>query len=385
MYYLYGQVISDGKIYKDQYVEIKDGVIRYVGDIKRNDWHVYQVECGYICPGLVDIHIHAVDGFDFTDEDGEVFSEIAKRLPKYGVTSFLATSRTLSKAGLTRFLHSADSYLEEENSSRMLGTHIEGPWISNKYKGAQPEEYIRRLTWGDVKEVIKPYKRVVQKITIAPEEVGEYAILSYLNRLGITLSAGHTNATLDDIGRAIEFGLNQITHTFNAMSPVHHREPGAAAAALYYPRLICEVIPDGVHVHSKIIELLYRIKGKEKVALISDCTGYNNLDDGEYFIRNKQLIKKDNEVTLTSGNLAGSSQTLDKGVQYAVKECNIPIEEAIYMATRTPLEALNIEEKLGRISTGYKADIVILNDELAVEKTIINGELVYERCVEDGD
>lgn len=114
MYYLYGQVISDGKIHKNQFVEITDGVISYVGDRKRNAWHIHQVESGYICPGLVDIHIHAVDGFDFTDEDGEVFNEIAKRLPKYGVTSFLATSRTLSKGGLTRFLHSAESYLGRE-------------------------------------------------------------------------------------------------------------------------------------------------------------------------------------------------------------------------------------------------------------------------------
>ncbi|MDC3412181.1 N-acetylglucosamine-6-phosphate deacetylase [Terrihalobacillus insolitus] len=380
MYYLHGDVILDGKIVRGQFVEIVDGLITYVGELKRQDYPVDEVENGYICPGFVDIHIHGVDGVDLSDDQMGVFEEIAVRLPKYGVTAFLATSRTSSKKDLVRFLGTASRYRDKNGrAARLLGTHIEGPWISKKYKGAQPEEYIRRLSWEDVDEIIDPYKDVVKKVTIAPEELDDYTIISCLARCGIQVSAGHTNASLDDIGRAMEYGLNQLTHTFNAMSMLHHREPGVVAAALYYSELICELITDGLHVHPKVIELLYRVKGKKGVALISDCTGYNDLEDGEYFLRNKHLVKKENKVTLKSGNLAGSALTLDKGVGYVVNECGIPLEDAVYMATQTPLEAIRENDRLGRIDVGYKADIVILDEKLEVERTIINGEIVFER------
>ncbi|MGP4106045.1 N-acetylglucosamine-6-phosphate deacetylase [Virgibacillus sp. L01] len=378
MYYLKGDVITDGRIIKDCLVQITDGEITHVGNERVNtNAPVYEVKVGYICPGLTDIHIHGVNGFDFMDNQ-EAFAEIAKLLPRYGLTSFLATSRTGTINDVKKFLEGAKSYQGNPIvGANCLGVHLEGPWISPTYSGAQSKSYIRQLTWNDVENVLNPFLDIISVITLAPEEVEDYAILNHLRANGIHISAGHTNATIEEIGAAIEYGLTQITHTFNAMSPVHHRTPGTAVASLYYDILTCEIITDGIHIHPNMIELLYKVKGSERMVLISDCTGYNELADGEYFFREKNLIKHGNKVTLDNGQLAGSAITLDKGIKYAVEQCNIPLEKAVYMATQVPLNAIDKGENRGRISAGYKADIMILNNKLNVDKTIVNGEIVY--------
>ncbi|SDQ15822.1 N-acetylglucosamine-6-phosphate deacetylase [Virgibacillus salinus] len=377
MYYLKGDVITDGRMIKDCFVEITNGEITCVGNEKAaNNGAVYEVN-GFICPGLTDIHIHGVNGFDFMDNQ-EAFAEISKCLPCYGVTSFLATSRTGTVTDVKKFLEGAKSYQDNPAvGANCLGVHLEGPWISPKYSGAQSKSYIRQLTWNDVDNVLDPFLDTISIITLAPEEMEDYVILNHLHTNGIYVSAGHTNATIEEIGLAIESGLTQITHTFNAMSPVHHRTPGTAAASLYYDNLTCEIITDGIHIHPRMIELLYKVKGSERMVLISDCTGYNELANGEYFFREKNLIKTGNKVTLNNGQLAGSAITLDKGIKYVVDQCNIPLEKAIYMATQAPLNAIDQGENRGRIAAGYKADIMILGNNLTVEKTIVNGETVY--------
>ncbi len=378
MYYLKGDVITDERIINDCLIEITEGEITWVGNEKENIHDaIYEVKEGFICPGLTDIHIHGVNGFDFMDNQ-EAFAEIAKSLPSYGVTSFLATSRTGAINDVKKFLEGAQSY--QDNSAigaNCLGVHLEGPWISPKYSGAQSKSHIRKLTWDDVSNILHSFLDIISVITLAPEEVEDYAILNHLRANDIHISAGHTNATIEEIGTAIEYGLTQITHTFNAMSSVHHRTPGTAAASLYYDNVTCEIITDGVHIHPKMIELLYKVKNSERMVLISDCTGYNELTDGEYFFREKNLIKTGNKVTLDNGQLAGSTITLDKGIKYIVEECNIPLEKAVYMATQAPLNAIDHGGNRGRIAAGYKADIMILNDKLTVDQTIINGEIVY--------
>jgi N-acetylglucosamine-6-phosphate deacetylase len=376
MFYLKGDLITDGQRHRDKVIGIFNGKIIYVGDAPlSNDAEVYETN-GLICPGYVDVHIHGVSGFDFMDS-AEAFGEIAKKLPRFGVTSFLATSRTAERPDLIDFLDSSKGFMGLPSYAQLLGVHIEGPWISPEYPGAQKKTLIRTLTANEVEEVLLPFADIISIITLAPEEVGDLSLFEKLRSKGICLSAGHTNASLEEIGTAIEYGLTQTTHTFNAMSPVHHRMPGVAAAALYFDELTCEVIPDGLHVHPQIIELLFKVKGREKMILISDCTGYNDLEDGEYFSRGKDLIKTGHKVTLKNGALAGSAVTVDKGVKFIVEHCGISLEDAVYMASRGPLAAIGKEEGKGRIEAGYDADIVLLNQDLSVEATMIGGEFVY--------
>ncbi|UOQ86958.1 N-acetylglucosamine-6-phosphate deacetylase [Gracilibacillus salinarum] len=373
-------MITDNRIMKDCFVEIRGDEITWIGNEKKNlDHALYEVKDGFICPGLTDVHIHGVNGFDFMDNQ-EAFTDIANSLPSYGVTSFLATSRTAAEKDVEQFLRRVKIHQNSPSGgANCLGAHLEGPWISPAYSGVQSKSYIRELTWNDVDTIINPYLKNISVITLAPEEVEKHAILNYLQSNGIHISAGHTNASLEEIGGAIDSGLTQITHTFNAMSPVHHRTPGTAAASLYYDDITCEIIADGIHVNPSMIELLYKVKGQEKMILISDCTGYNDLADGEYFFRGKNLVKAGNKVTLKSGQLAGSAITLDKGLKYIVEQCHIPLEQAVYMATQGPLNAIGQGETRGRIAAGYKADIMILNSDLMVERTIVNGKKVYSR------
>lgn len=378
MYSLHGDVISEGQMFENMYVTVSNNRITSVEKkAPPNHSYVKKVEGGYICPGYIDIHIHGLNGLDFMDETN-TFQPIAEQLPEQGVTSFLATSRTADMSNVLTFLNRATEFESKVGTwAKILGAHVEGPWISGQYKGAQPEAFIRKLTWQDIETFIEPYQSIISNITLAPETLSEYSMIEYLTNRGINISAGHTNATIEDIERATAYGLKQTTHTFNAMSPIHHRTPGVAAAVLYLDTLHCELIADGLHVHPRVIELLYKVKGYKNIMLVSDCTGYNHLADGTYFYRQKSLQKKGKSVTLPDGTLAGSAITINQAVQYIVEHCHVPIEEAIYMATEAPIRHLKTSEKVGKVKAGYQADLAILNDDLSVKETVINGEIVH--------
>lgn len=378
MKYVRGDIITGGHRLEDKAIGISNGKIVSVGEGESvPDARVHRVK-GIICPGFVDIHIHGLCGYDFMD-GGSAFDEIAGRLPRYGVTSFLATSRTSEPSELMDFLHYAQEFRKKTSTgSGLLGVHIEGPWISPLYPGAQKKSLIKKFSKEDIRDIIGPFSDLISIVTLAPEEVGDVSLFKELVEKGIRISAGHTQASMEEIGVAIKHGLSQVTHTFNAMSPVHHRTPGTAAAALYYEELACEIITDGLHVHPNMIELLYQIKGKEKMLLISDCTGYNDLEDGEYSFRGKELVKTGDKVTLKNGALAGSAITLEKGIKYVVENCGIPVEDAVYMASEGPLDAIGKEINKGRIEVGYDADLVVLEEDLSVVATYLNGEIVYE-------
>ncbi len=377
MYYLKGDIITDGQRFANKTIGISNGKIFYVGEDEPIDVRNLYITKGVICPGFVDIHLHGVSGDDFMDS-AAAFDKIAERLPRYGVTSFLATSRTADLSDLEEFLVHAERFERQPSYASLLGVHVEGPWISPVYPGAQKSSLIRRLTAEDAHRIILPHADIISIITIAPEEVEDPAVLHQICSHGIRLSAGHTNASAEDVRLAIKHGLRQITHTFNAMSPVHHRNPGTAAAALIFEELMCEIIPDGLHVHRDMIGFLYKVKGREKMMLISDCTGYNNLEDGEYLLRGKHIVKEGNSLRLKDGPLAGSAITLDKGVKYAVEHCGIPLEDAVCMAGKSPLKAIGKDAVKGSIKEGYDADLVVLDEELTVEMTIAGGEIVYK-------
>ncbi|MFI8687562.1 N-acetylglucosamine-6-phosphate deacetylase [Rossellomorea sp. NPDC077527] len=378
MFFIRGDMITGGKRYSDKVIGISNGRISSVEDELPIAGDVHQVN-GVICPGFVDIHIHGLSGYDFMD-GAEAFGEIAERLPGFGVTSFLATSRTCETPDLLNFLQHAHDFRKQHSASaRMLGAHIEGPWISGAFPGAQNKAYIRKFSKEDMTDIISPFSELISIITLAPEEIRNLSLLKELSDRGIRLSAGHTQASIEEIDSAVQHGLSQVTHTFNAMSPVHHRNPGTAAAALLYDELACEIITDGLHVHPRMIELLYKVKGKERMMLVSDCTGYNDLENGKYVLRGKELVKSGDKVTLKNGALAGSAITLDKGIKYAVENCGMPLEDAVYMASEGPLHAIGKDKRKGRIEPGYDADLVVLENDLSVAATFLNGELCEPR------
>lgn len=381
-FYLQGNIVTDKRIYKNRVIEIKDGKIIFVAkkaDVKISDLPFYHVD-GWICPGFIDTHIHGLNGDDFMDRTKEGFYRIQDGLPSFGVTSFLSTSRAATLEDIKTFLLLSQQIVAEKRSgAHLLGVHLEGPWINQKYKGAQKSEYIIDPDIEEVHSILHLADDLIRIVTLAPELPNAIDVIKLLNENKVAISAGHTDASYQVIEHAIKYGLSRVTHCFNGMGPLTHRNLTVAFAALDLQALHCEIIADGLHLHSKIIELLYKMKGVDHITLISDCTGTNELPDGCHQIGGKTVYKQGGKVTLANGSLAGSSLTLDKAVQYIVHHCGIPIEEAVQMATYNPANVCGVSERKGRISVGYDADLVILSNELDVESTIVDGNFVFQR------
>jgi N-acetylglucosamine-6-phosphate deacetylase len=378
-FYLQGNVVTDKRIYKNIIIEIKDGKIIFVGKKNMEDLPYYQVE-GWICPGYIDTHIHGLNGQDFMDRTKEGFYRIQNGLPSFGVTSFLSTSRAASLEDIKTFLLlSKQIVAEERKGAHLLGVHLEGPWINQKYKGAQKAEYILDPAIEEVKSLLQMASNLIKIVTLAPELPNATDVIQLLKEKKISISAGHTDASYEEMEMAIKYGLSRVTHCFNGMGPFTHRNLTAAFAALDLQELHCELIADGFHVHSKIIELLYKMKGVDQITLISDCTGTNQLPDGCHQIGGKTVYKSGGKVSLANGSLAGSSLTLDKAVQYIIENSRIPIEEAVQMASYNPAIVCGVSDRKGRIAVGYDADLVILSNDLEVASTMIDGNFVYQR------
>jgi N-acetylglucosamine-6-phosphate deacetylase len=380
-FYLKGNVVTDKRIAENMLVEIKDGKIIFVGkqvENNRKDLPCYEV-AGWICPGFIDTHIHGLNGYDFMDGTKEGFYRIQDGLPCFGVTSFLSTSRAAPLEDLKTFLLLNKQVAKEGRSgAHLLGVHLEGPWINQKYKGAQRAEYMKAPVKEDVNSIIRLAEDMLRIITLAPELPNIMETIQLLNERKVAVSAGHTDATYEEIQEAILHGLSRVTHCFNAMGPISHRKLTAAFAALDLQALHCEIIADGFHVHPKMIEFLYNMKGVDNITLISDCTGTNLLPDGCHTIGGKTVNKIDGKVTLGNGQLAGSSLTLNKAVQYIVNNCGISLEEAVQMATCNPAEVCGVSDRKGRIALGYDADLVLLSKDLEVENTILSGGFIFK-------
>ncbi|WP_043929656.1 N-acetylglucosamine-6-phosphate deacetylase [Bacillus sp. EB01] len=377
-FYLNGNVVTDKKIVENMLIEIKDGRIIYAGKFEnvRDDLPCYKVE-GWICPGFIDTHIHGLNGCDFMDGTKESFYRIQDGLPFFGVTSFLSTSRAASFDDIKTFLLLSKQVAEEKrDGAQLLGVHLEGPWINQKFKGAQKAEHIKAPVIKDVESILGYAGELMRVITLAPELPNSNEVIQMMHEQKVSVSAGHTDASYEEIQESIEYGLSRVTHCFNAMAGLSHRDLRAAFAALYLDDLHCELIADGFHVHQRMIELLYKLKGADKITLVSDCTGTNLLPDGCHHIGGKTVYKKDGKVELENGSIAGSSLTLNKAVQFTVQKCGVSLENAVYMATFNPAEVCGVSNKKGRIADGYDADLVLLSKDLEVENTILSGEFV---------
>ncbi|WP_338706929.1 N-acetylglucosamine-6-phosphate deacetylase [Paenibacillus amylolyticus] len=385
---LRGKLLLSNEILEDGVLAWRDEKILYAGlpeglpeQIRREALPLSVPECGLIVPGFIDIHVHGGNGEDFMDASPEVLDKITSFHSTQGTTAMLATSMTAPKERLDNVLAEVDRYRSSGMPYAQLeGVHLEGPFFSPKWPGAQNPEHIilPDVSWLEAWE--KQYPGLIRQVTLAPEREGALEVISWLREQRITAALGHTDATYEEVERAVEAGLHHAVHTFNAMTPLHHRLPGAAGAVLSDPRISAEVIADGIHVHPAAISVLAQLKQHDdQLVLITDAMSAAGLDDGEYKIGDLPVIVKHGEARLKDdGALAGSTLTMIRGFRYLVEEVGLSLNAASRAASLTPARLLGIDHRTGSLAQGKQADIVLLNAELDIEGVWVKGRRIGE-------
>ncbi|MEK4113381.1 N-acetylglucosamine-6-phosphate deacetylase [Paenibacillus sp. DS2363] len=385
---LRGKLLLSNEILEDGVLAWRDGEILYAGlpeglpeQIRREALPLSVPERGLIVPGFIDIHVHGGNGEDFMDASPEVLDKITSFHSTQGTTAMLATSMTAPKERLDNVLAEVDRYRSSEMPYAQLeGVHLEGPFFSPKWPGAQNPEHIilPDVSWLEAWE--KQYPGLIRQVTLAPEREGALEVISWLREQRITAALGHTDATYEEVERAVEAGLHHAVHTFNAMTPLHHRLPGAAGAVLSDPRISAEVIADGIHVHPAAISILAQLKQHDdQLVLITDAMSATGLDDGEYKIGDLPVIVKHGEARLKDGGaLAGSTLTMIRGFRYLIQEVGLSLNAASRAASLTPARLLGIDHRTGSLAQGKQADIVLLNAELDIEGVWVKGRRIGE-------
>ncbi|RPK23424.1 N-acetylglucosamine-6-phosphate deacetylase [Paenibacillus xylanexedens] len=383
---LRGKLLLADEILEDGVIAWRDGKILYAGipeglpeQIRREALPLSVPERGLIVPGFIDIHVHGGNGEDFMDASPEVLDKITSFHSTQGTTAMLATSMTAPKERLDSVLAEVDRYRSGEMPYAQLeGVHLEGPFFSPKWPGAQNPEHIilPDVSWLEAWE--KQYTGLIRQVTLAPEREGAMEVISWLREQRITAALGHTDATYEEVERAVEAGLHHAVHTFNAMTPLHHRLPGAAGAVLSDPRISAEVIADGIHVHPAAISILAQLKQhNDQLVLITDAMSAAGLDDGEYKIGDLPVIVKHGEARLKDGGaLAGSTLTMIRGFRYLVQEVGLSLNAASRAASLTPARLLGIDHRTGSLAQGKQADVVLLNAELDIEGVWVKGRRI---------
>ena len=334
----------------------------------------------FIVPGYIDIHIHGGGGSDVMDGDYKAINQIAIAHSHFGTTSFLPTTMTMSRDKIIRSLRSICEAVKKGTAgAEILGIHMEGPYINPEKKGAQKEDDIKKISIEEFLEFNQASGNLIRLVTIAPEMPGAIDLIKYLHKQGIIASVGHSNATYDQTQAGIQAGLSHVTHTFNAMKGLHHREPGVVGAALTSPELTVEIIADGIHIHPIVLKILTKIKEGEKVVLITDAMRAAGLIDGTYDLGGQEVIVANGQARLKDETLAGSMLTMDKAVKNMVNKVGIQLPKAIQMASFNPARSIGTDDKKGSLDPGKDADIVILNKSLEAEITIVAGKIVYRR------
>lgn len=372
----------DGNFVKGD-ILIDGDKISGVGEImgEPDDTYIIDLEGKKVIPGLIDIHFHGALGYDMMDAASAQIVEIARFLAEGGVTSFLPTTITSTMPDLYRVLMNIkDATSLNDYGASILGAHIEGPYINPKQKGCHDPALMK----PPVIEEYREFKRILGDLkvhlTVAPELAGSMEFVKYVTDDGNTVSIGHSNADSGTVARGLDSGANVFTHLFNGMKGLHHREPGVAGAALVGDAF-AEVICDGIHVHPEIVKLIYRMKGKERVVLVTDAMAATGLGDGEYFFGGFKIKVVDGIARKDDGTLASSTLSLFKAVKNMMQITGIPFAEAVAMASINPARVIGIDKITGSIEPGKRADLVLINDSLEVEAVICRGQRVQNSPV----
>jgi N-acetylglucosamine-6-phosphate deacetylase len=327
-------------------------------------------------PGFIDLHVHGAVGVDVMDADPDGLARMARFLAGHGVTAWLPATMTATGPDTERALEAVRAVAGPvEGGATVLGAYLEGPYLNRARAGAQDAGLIRPAGRAEALRLLD--SGIVRVLVLAPEVEENRWLVAEAAARGVTVSSGHTDATYDQAVQAVAGGVRHVTHAFNAMRPLGHREPGMLGAALVTPELRCELIADNVHVHPAAMRLLVQAKGAEGVVLVSDAVRATGLPDGAYTVGDQPAFSMDGAIRLADGTLAGSVLTLDRALHNLQAATGRPLAELWPAASRNAATAIGVDDAKGSLEPGKDADLVLLDPALRVVVTVAEGAIVH--------
>jgi N-acetylglucosamine-6-phosphate deacetylase len=344
------------------------------------DGEVIEETTAVVAPGFVDLHIHGARGRDVMDGTLDALEAMSSALAAHGTTAFLATTLSAPYSDTEHALRGYDAHhARVGEGARPIGIHMEGPYLNPVRRGTHDASYLRQADVPAFRRFLEISRGAVKKMTVAPEMDHGLELIRAAVASGVQISIGHSDATVEQARAAVDAGALHATHTFNAMRPFQQRDPGILGLVLTDDRVYAELIADGVHVHFAAVDLLLRAKGAERTILITDGLSAVDMPDGRYPLGDKTIVLQAGECHDADGRLAGSVLTLDRAVRNLVEILGIPLEKALSAASAVPARSMGMGAHKGVIAPGADADLVFLDEELRVMKTMVAGRIVYER------
>ncbi len=384
-----GKIITPSGIKNNSVLYLRDGLIDAISESVEDSDDVITINAGskYVSPGFIDIHLHGGGDFDFMDNDAGGYSTIAQVHAQYGTTSMTPTTLSADKEDLLETLATYAKVVETgTGGADFIGLHIEGPYFAMSQKGAQDPRYIRNPDADEYREILAASKHIT-RWSAAPELPGALQFARYISSHNVLPAIAHTEAVYEDIEKAFEAGYTLVTHLYSAMLGVTRRNAyryaGTIEAAYLIDELDVEVIGDGIHMPPPLLKLAYKIKGADKIALITDAMRGATMPEGPSILGSK---KNGLDVIIENGvaklpdlsAFAGSVATTDRIVRNMVQLAEVPIFDAVKMATDTPARIMKVNNRKGSIEKGKDADVIIFDENINVTTTIVKGNIVYE-------
>jgi N-acetylglucosamine-6-phosphate deacetylase len=358
---------------------VKDGRIVSIGQVRQSGERATIVEAsGRIAiPGLIDLHIQGAGGADVLDGMTDSLRTISQTLARLGTTAFLGTTVVKPSEGNRHLKMVRERQTEDLGGATLLGIHLEGPFINEKRRGAIDPASIYPSSGPALKDIIDVTGDLLKMMTIAPELSGNLGIIQTLGESGVVASFGHSDASYEEARRGFEAGIRHVTHMFNAMPPLHHRSPGPLLAIFEEERATLQVISDGHHLHPGIVRFIYQVAGPRRCVCITDGISGMGLPDGRYVYNGREYESRSGAARYLDGTLIGSSMSLWNVTLKFREFGRCSLQEAVDTVTINPARTLGIESHKGSLEAGKDADIVLLEKDLSVHMTIVNGRACY--------
>ncbi|MFJ8089391.1 N-acetylglucosamine-6-phosphate deacetylase [Lysinibacillus sp. NPDC095746] len=385
---IHANIVMEEGILTNGFLQMVDGKIAVIDEMNNcppltsADNIIDCQQQGYIIPGMIDIHVHGALGHDFMDGVPANYAQIAKHLASEGVTAFLATTTTCPMSEIEAAIEALAFYNKEQPTAvaEMLGIHLEGPFINRLKKGAQPEESILKPNARQFNDLYDKSNQLIRLVTFAPEEDVNFELLRALKSKDVIASIGHSDATYDMAIGAIRAGITHATHLFNGMRGIHHRDPGVVGAVLLEDEVYVELIPDNIHFHKDLLLMVRKMKGLNRMLVITDGMRAKGMPDGIYTLGGEEVEVFDNRcIQRKTGSLAGSVLTMNTARKNIEEWLTLSLIEQVRLVSLNQAIHLGVSNRKGSLAVGKDADVIWLNAEGEIEKTFCLGNLAFEK------